>query len=281
MRVCALGVSVLMAVLGGCGTSPDSAAKPNAGLREIPVTVETVTVHDVAYAVHATGTVTAFETVTIAAQVEGVVERVAFREGDTVTNVSVLADIDPRRYELQANQTAAELAEAEAMRAEAAAGLHNREQLAASGDGRVAADELEAYRAKLAAADARVAQKKAAQALSDLDRERSRVRPPMTGEIQTRLVQTGQQVKAGTPLATLIQRDPLQVRCTVTEEEGARLRPGLAITVRCAGVEALAVGEIVYVAAAVDSASRRIAVIADIAQPAILGAPGRRTPLKL
>lgn len=262
MRLAVLAVTLLLCA---CGTSAVPAAKPVGAARGIPVSVAAVGVQTIAYAVHATGTVAAFETVTIAAQVGGVIEQVAFREGQAVTTDTVLVEVDPRRYALRAEQSAAELAEAQAEQIEAAAGLRNREQLAASGDGRVTAEEMAAHRAKLAAAEARVAQRQALAALAELDRDRSRVRPPMAGEIQARLVQTGQQVVAGTAVATMLRRDPLLVRFTVSEEEGARLRPGLEVTVRCAGIDQPATAAITHVAAAVDALSRRIQVIADVA----------------
>jgi multidrug efflux system membrane fusion protein len=259
-RSSALVLVLLLGACGGGGGQPQGGG----GKRPVPVAVEPVSAQEVTYAVRANGTIAAFETVTIAARVAGVVERLSFREGDAVTPDTVLAEIDPQRYALRAAAAAADLAAAEADLAEARSALRRREALAASGDGRVAADEVESLRAKVASAEAQVANRTAGKRLAELDGERARVRPPMAGIIQSRLVQTGQQVAEGTALATLIRRDPLQVRFTVTEEEGGRLAVGMATTVLVAGQDRAAAAKITYVAAAVDATTRRIQVIADV-----------------
>ena len=77
---------------------PGSDRPPTKPDMRFPVEVAPVESQRVEYTVTAVGSVEAFERVQVTARVAGVVERVRFREGDTVTPGTVLVEIEPQRY---------------------------------------------------------------------------------------------------------------------------------------------------------------------------------------
>jgi len=99
------------------------------------------------------------------------------------------------------------------------------------------------------------------------------VRAPVHGTIQTRSVQTGAFVQAGTTLATLLRRDPLLLRFTVPEQDAGRLQRGMPATFRVRGGERDFAARITHVGAAADPATRMVAVTAHVENPAAPDAP--------
>ena len=84
-------------------------------IRAVPVRQETIDVQ-----IRALGTVTPFNTVTVRARLDGALDKVLFTEGQRVTSGQLLAQIDPRPYEValaqaqgQLNENAARLKNAE------------------------------------------------------------------------------------------------------------------------------------------------------------------------
>lgn len=98
----AAAVALAAVVLGaaGCGESAAKqkqadAAKAN---RPVPVVAASVVKKDVPIFLDGIGTVAAYKTVTVKPQVDGVLEKVLFREGDPVKKGDLIAQIDPRPF---------------------------------------------------------------------------------------------------------------------------------------------------------------------------------------
>src|SRR5690606_31537071 len=79
-------------------------------MRPLPVTVAVAERADVPIALDALGTVTSLRTVTVRPQVDGQLLRVPFREGQLVEKGELLAEIDPRPFEVQLAQAQGQLA---------------------------------------------------------------------------------------------------------------------------------------------------------------------------
>ena len=105
--------AVTVAVLAGGGafavtgglTSAKSA--PQAAPTVVPVVAAAVAQHDVPIYLTGVGTVIAYNTVAIRAQVQGQIVSINFTEGQTVHTGDLLAQIDPRPYQAQIDQTTA------------------------------------------------------------------------------------------------------------------------------------------------------------------------------
>jgi multidrug efflux system membrane fusion protein len=95
-----------------------AAQAQQAGQSAVPVTAAHARRQDVPVFARGIGTVQALNNVLIKARVDGPIEKIAFREGQTVKAGDPIATIDPRPY-------AATLAQAQAKRAADVAALHN------------------------------------------------------------------------------------------------------------------------------------------------------------
>lgn len=234
------------------------------GPMQFPVEVATVESRDVEYVVSAVGSIEAFERVQITARVAGVVERVAFTEGQTVKKGELLAEIEPTRYSLAVASAKAALERAQAVASEAQAGAQRRATVNEQRPGLLPAEELESFQTRARTASAEVSAAKAALDQAELNLRDAYVRAPMEGVLQTRTVQTGQYVQPGYVMATLLRREPLLLRFRVPEADVARLKPGMVarFTVRTDGN--IYSGKISHVAAAADDQSRMVPVTAEV-----------------
>jgi len=221
------GALVAAALLVACRPEATADAGAARGPLRFPVEVESVGTAKVEYSIQAVGSVAAFEEVAVTARVAGVVEKVRFQEGDAVAPDKVLAEIEPERYRLAAASADADLAKAVAARDQAKLGLERRQAVNAKNPDLVRAEEVDSWRTQLASAEADVARARAAVDLAALNLRDAFVRPPASGIVQTRQVETGRYVQPGAVIATLVRRDPLLLRFRVPETDAAPLAPGM------------------------------------------------------
>jgi multidrug efflux system membrane fusion protein len=209
---------------GACGGSGDAAAarpqRPALRVRVTPVAVQ-----DVVYQIKSLGQIEARDMVQVTAEVDGVVTDVRFREGDRVGPGTVLLRIDPDRYRLEAERARATLDQDRA-----GADLRRREALAQND--LLSAEELTRSRSDSARLTASVAVSQAALGIAQQNLQRSEVRPQVPGVINTRTVDTGQFVRAGTVLATIVDSSRLRLRFKVSEAESLRAEVGGNVTFR-------------------------------------------------
>lgn len=259
---------VLCAVLAfaGCDGSPKARAGPEkGGAIAFPVEVAEIEARPVSLAVHAVGSVEAYETVQLTARVSGVVERVHFNEGQRVEAGQVLAEIEPERFRVKVRQAQSSLARARAARREARALLERRTAANRELPGLVTADELDEFegRAALAEADVRSAQAQLDEA--SLNLRDAVVRAPLAGTIEQKAVRTGQFVQAGAPIGAMVQREPMLLRFRVRPEEARQIDEHAALTFRAGARRYSAI--VVHVAEVAEGASRLVPVLARVDDP--------------
>jgi membrane fusion protein, multidrug efflux system len=221
---------LLAAALGlGCGAGGDAAAarQQRSALR---VRVAPVAVQDVVYEIKSLGQIEAQEMVQVTAQVEGVATDVRFREGDRVGPETVLLRIDPDRYRLEAERAVATLEQAQAEQKRAAADLTRREALAESE--LLSTEELTRSQSESTRLTASVQVAKAALGIARQNLARSEVRSQVAGVIDTRTIDTGQFVRTGTVMATIVDSSRLRLRFKVSEAESLRAAVGGSVTFR-------------------------------------------------
>lgn len=220
--------------------APKSAARP------VPVAASTATRSDFGVYLTGLGTVTPFNTVTLKSLVDGELIKVAFEEGQLVHEGDLLAEIDPRPFEVQLEQAEGQMekdraqigqAEANLVRdtaqqkyAQAQAERYARlveqgivsrdqaEQLRSSADalaGTVAAD-----RAVIHTAEAQVAADQAAIHNANLQLTYCKIRSPIAGRIGLRLVDRGNIIHAASQngLAVIAQVQPIAVMFNIAED---------------------------------------------------------------
>src|SRR5580765_1033910 len=115
VAVVALVVLVLWARRLVTGAAPRGPATE----RAVPVGVEPARTGDIAIHLDGIGTVTPRATVTVHTRVDGQLMAVHFREGQTVESGDLLAEIDPRPFQVQLAQAEGQRARDEALLANA------------------------------------------------------------------------------------------------------------------------------------------------------------------
>lgn len=251
LRVPVTSLSLLALVpLTGCRRDAPAVAPP------VGVFVASVARRDVPVVLQATGTVEPIQTAAVAAQVDGILERVTFREGDEVQVGQQLFQIDPRPYAAALAQAEATLARDVAQAANAERDRERFEDLAAREY--VTPQQLDQARSNVVALMATVRADSAALTRARLDLERAAVRAPITGRAGALLVRAGNLVRAagGQPLVVINQMAPILVRFPVpaTELPGIRQssRPPVS-AVPVGGAVPVETGVLVFVDNAVDS----------------------------
>ena len=161
----------------------------------------------------------AYNTVSIKAQVNGVVSRVHFTEGQDVRKGALLFTIDPRPFEAALKQAEAQLAKD---RAQARFAL---EQVRRYGDllkdGIVTQDQYDQLKANADALEAAIAADRAAVDNARVQLGYCYIRSPIDGRTGNLAVRVGNLVKANDEpvLVTINQLTPIYVSFTVPEKE--------------------------------------------------------------
>ena len=195
---------------GGRGRRPDE--KP-------PVRVVTAERSNIGVALRALGTVTPVNTVTVRSRLDGELVRVHFTEGQRVREGQLLAEIDPRPYEVA-------LAQALGVRAENQARLNQARADAAAFQSLF--DQQLIPRQQLATQEALVKQVEGTIQSNDaqvnnakLQLSYTRIVAPISGRLGLRQVDVGNLVRSGDAngLVVITQMQPTSVLFTVPETE--------------------------------------------------------------
>ena len=102
---------------------PGRTGRRGGGDSIVPVTVAAVTQRDVPIDIQVVGNVEAYSTISVKAQVGGLLTKVYFREGDFVKKGDLLFEIDPRLLQAQLNQAEANYARDQAQQGQIEANL--------------------------------------------------------------------------------------------------------------------------------------------------------------
>src|SRR5687767_7724472 len=100
-------VVVLRLRVSATSARADTAREAAAQDRPVPVLIAAVERRDVPLYLEGLGTVVGYNTVTVRARVDGRLDAVLFREGQTVRRGELLAQIDPRPFEIALRQAEA------------------------------------------------------------------------------------------------------------------------------------------------------------------------------
>ena len=210
------GIGLCLLTLTGlvaCGPSSDGKPAGAGGPPPAEVNVMTVTSTPVELTTDLSGRLQSVRTAQVRARVEGVVDRILFKEGVEIKAGTPLFQIDPRAY-----RASAEAARADAQAAEQ---LLQRYQALLEVRG-VSQQEYEA-------AVTRAKQAKATQAKANIDYENAMVTAPISGRVGHALVTEGTLVGRGdaTPLVNIDQMDPIYVNFSQSENELFSLRQAI------------------------------------------------------
>jgi RND family efflux transporter MFP subunit len=249
-----------------------------------------------------TGILAAEEAATLSVKIGGRLKEFPVDLGSVVKRGDVIAQVEPRDYELRLQQAAAALSQARATvglplegtddrfdpektstvkQAKAVldeAGKNRERVLSLSKEGIAAPAEVDtveaAYKVALNRFDAAfedtltrqavLAQRRAEYELAKQQLTDTSLRAPFDGAVQGRLANLGEFLAAGAPVVKLVQTDPLRLRLETPERDAAAVRPGQKVRLTVEGDTNVYTGTLTRVSPAIDEASRMLLAEADV-----------------
>src|SRR5471030_2713114 len=208
------------------------------------------------------GTVQGFNTVLVRTRVDGQIDKVAFKEGQTVNQSDLLVEIDPRPYQATLDQAKAKKAQDEANIANANLDLQRYTKL-----GEFATrQQTDTQRSTVAQLTAQIAADDAAIFNAQTQVDYTTVKAPISGVAGLRQVDLGNIVNAATQtgIVTIAQIEPIAVIFTAPEEqlpyinEAQAVSPLKTIAITTDGKKPLADGTLSVVNNQVDTSSGTI-----------------------
>ncbi|HXN25286.1 MAG TPA: MdtA/MuxA family multidrug efflux RND transporter periplasmic adaptor subunit [Candidatus Dormibacteraeota bacterium] len=187
-------------------------------LSTIPVGVSPVEKKDVPYYLTGLGTVTPHNTVTAKSRVDGQLEKVFFREGQFVKEGELLAQIDPRPFQVALDQAQGQLAKDQAQLNDAQVNLARYQELAK--EGVVSVQQAETQKATVGQLEGAIRSDQAVINNQKLQLIYTRITAPISGRAGLRLVDQGNMVRASDPngLVVITQVYPIDVLFTLPED---------------------------------------------------------------
>ena len=185
------------------------------------VRVERARIQPMPVVIDAIGTVEAEQSVSVRAQVGGVLEAVNFREGDNVKAGQLLFRIDPRPFQASVNQSRAALARDEAQLAQARAQQSRLEPLVKQEY--ITKQEYDVAVTSTKSLEATVEANRAALEQARLQLSYTQIHAPIGGRTGSLSVKPGNLVtpgaSGGQPLVLINRMDPILVAFSVTSND--------------------------------------------------------------
>jgi membrane fusion protein, multidrug efflux system len=197
------------------GTAP---AAPPAS-RGVPVVATPARQGDLGIYLTGLGSATAFNMVTVRARVSGHLVKVAFQEGQLVRKGDLLAEIDPRPFQVQLAQAEGQMARDQAQLKNAQRDLERFKTLLSRD--MISKQEFDAQIATIDQVEGVIKSDQAQIDNAKLQLTYSRITAPISGRIGLRLVDEGNMVQANDPngLAVITQLQPIAVLFSIPQDD--------------------------------------------------------------
>jgi multidrug efflux system membrane fusion protein len=231
----------------------------NAARPAVRVTVAPVEKADFPVFLTGLGSVQGFNTVLVRTRIDGQIDKIAFKEGQMVSQGDLLAEIDPRPFQAALDQAKAKKAQDEANLANANLDLQRYTKL-----GEFATrQQTDTQRSTVAQLTAQIAADDAAIFNAQTQLDYTQVKSPISGVAGLRQVDIGNIVNASTQtgIVSIAQIEPIAVIFTAPEEqlpyinEAQSAQPLKVIAITTDGKKPLAEGTLAVINNQVDTTS--------------------------
>jgi multidrug efflux system membrane fusion protein len=234
LRCVAVAVLAALATVGWSGrvtaqgSAPQGSAPQGSAPSGVPVQATISKRQDVPVLLRNIGTVQAWNAVQVRARVDGTLDTVFFKEGETVRRGAALALIDPRPY-------AAALAQAQAKKAADEAQLVNAQRDFARYSSLSRSDfasrqQVDTQAAMVAQFDATIKGDVAAIETAQLNLDFCHINAPLEGRVGLRQVDPGNQIHATDtqPIVSITQVHPIAVIFTLPQDDLPQIQAAMA-----------------------------------------------------
>lgn len=170
------------------------------------------------------GTVTAANTVTLRSRVDGELMAIHFNEGQQVTAGQLIAEIDPRPYQVAFTQAQGQLAKDQATLANAQRDLARYEKLAKTS--LVSQQELDTQRSLVSETLGSIKADQGSVASAQLNLDYSRITAPIAGRVGLKQVDIGNYITSGDTngIVVITQTHPIDVVFSLAESNIALIQ---------------------------------------------------------
>jgi multidrug efflux system membrane fusion protein len=251
LRIVIVAVAALLAVMilvvrlthhatpsgpGGAGRGPGGAGRGPGGAlggpgAPTPVAVVAASSGDIEVRIPALGTVTPLATVTVRTQISGILQKVAFTEGQLVHQGELLAQIDPRPYEAAVRQMEGNLRRDQALLADAKLDLERYDSLVKEDS--IAVQQLDTQRSLVDQYEGTIESDQGQLQTARVNLIYTRIASPVTGRVGLRQIDQGNYVTPGDAngIVVINQVQPITVIFPIPEDNV----PALTRRVRAGG----------------------------------------------
>jgi membrane fusion protein, multidrug efflux system len=203
---------------------PEDAEAADAPPSAAPIVAGTVVKHDVPIYLSGVGTVVAYNTVVVRAQIQGQIVSINFTEGQHIHAGDLLAQIDPRPYQAQIEQFTANRDRDQAQLANAQANLNRYTPLEQKGF--ATSQLLDTQKAQVAQLEAAVKADVALIDAANVQLSYTRLTSPIDGVVGIRQIDIGNVISPSTPtgLVVVTQLEPISLIFTLPETDLPRIQ---------------------------------------------------------
>ncbi|WP_428677173.1 MdtA/MuxA family multidrug efflux RND transporter periplasmic adaptor subunit [Reyranella sp.] len=239
-----LGIGFGLAIVAGAGwyiSQSSTAPPPRQGGRfaagaAVPVGLATASKGEIPIVLRALGTVTPLQTVNVKTQITGQLTEVYFQEGQMVKKGELLAQVDPRPYDVALQQAIGQQQRDEALLKNAQMDLERYRKLVQQDS--IARQQYDTQTSLVRQYEAALVIDQAQVDAAKLNVTYTRIVAPLTGKIGLRMVDKGNYVTMGdaSSICVIIQVQPISVLFTIPEDSlplvRQRLKTGENLEVR-------------------------------------------------